>query len=65
MFKMILYLEFAVRAEIQFSLENPNSIKVAKAPEYPTAGIEFPLEKRQHKLQLELYNHTDCLISRA
>ena len=51
MFRIILYLGFAVRASIQFSFENPNSIKVAKSPEDPTTGIGFPLEKRQFNIQ--------------
>ena len=63
MLEMILYLEFSVRASIHFSLGNPNSIKVAKASEDPTAGIGFPLKKRQRKLQLALIYRTRAIIT--
>ena len=45
------------------SLGNPNSIKVAKASEDPSAGIGFPLKKRRLKLELALIYHTLAIIT--
>ena len=47
------------------SLGNPNSIKVAKASEDPSAGIGFPLKKRRRKLQVALIYHTRVIITRG
>ena len=54
---MVFYLEFVVKASIHIFLGNPMSIKVAKlfreaakALEFSTARIGFPLEKREHML---------------